>query len=240
MVQTLEQRDQHLWDKFSELLNFFSSFQRSQTRQGWIFGKMTCMKTWWSASIILSIPPWTFSSLWGQCFQRGWWEFLTARLLPPAWLSRAYQSVTTFESLCGSWRAGGWGRGGGPGVRRSPGRGQGSSPGAWSLLLILILSLKTPLSTRSSVRKPGFLLVISGRFSCVQTLTFTVVCLFLFLWGNSLMLEAKCFSEFSLENFPLQTTDLLQLNKPGRGHQCKDRYLLMCSDLVSSCEQSWF
>lgn len=93
----------------------------------------------WSVSIILSTP-WIFSSLWGEYFQRGWWEFLTARLLPPAWLNRAYQSVTTFDSLDGSWRAGGWG----VGVRRVSGGAEVISRG-WRLLLILILTLNLPL-----------------------------------------------------------------------------------------------
>ena len=90
-------------------------------------------------SIILSTP-WIFSSLWGEYFQRGWWEFLTARLLPPAWLNRAYQSVTTFDSLDGSWRAEGWG----VGVRRVSGGAEVISRG-WRLLLILILVLILPL-----------------------------------------------------------------------------------------------
>lgn len=104
-------------------------------------------------------------SLGGECFQRGWWEFLTARLLPPAWLGRVYRSVTTFDSPCGIWRAGGWGEGWGSGglwgrQRPSPGAEGFSSSSHWKMLLFAGQLI------RKAGLSPGFLLLVKRNITC--------------------------------------------------------------------------
>ena len=59
---------------------------------------------------LLFFPPGGRPAASGESVSRKDGGSLTARLLPPAWLSRAYRSVTTFDSLCGSWGAAGWER----------------------------------------------------------------------------------------------------------------------------------
>ena len=84
--------------------------------------------------------PWIPSSPGGEYFQRGWWEFLTARLLAPAWLSRPVGALPRSIPSVAAEEQVGEGGGGGEGGQVVSG-GPEVIPGGRGLLLILRLFL---------------------------------------------------------------------------------------------------
>lgn len=65
------------------------------------------------AFILSTSPPDILSSHRGKCFQKGWWESLTARLLSPAWLNRAVGALPSLIPSVAVEEQEGEGQGGG-------------------------------------------------------------------------------------------------------------------------------